>query len=141
MTHDPRSYLLDRFLADASTLRTRAAELAAAPPRHGPDAAASERMARACDDVVSRLRALPDDVAGQVAGLEALAPALRALSEQASDPFVRSVYGGAATRVGDIATQERAAMLDGDDDSIDDLALDDDEPFSDDELDDEELPS
>ena len=141
MTHDPRSYLLDRFLADATTLRERAAELAAAPPRHGPDAAASERMARACDDVVARLRALPDDVVGQVAGLEALAPAFRALSERAPDPFVRSVYGGAATRVGEIATKERAAMHDDDDELADDLAQDDDEAFADDDLDDEDLPA
>lgn len=114
MTHDPRSYLLDRFGSDATTLRARAAELAAAPPRHGPDAAASERMARACDDVADRVRALPDDVIGQLDGLEALAPVLRVLGEQAKDPFVRSVYGGAAARVSEIVAKERAVMDDED---------------------------
>jgi hypothetical protein len=128
MANDPRSYLLDRFVTDAATLRARAEQLAATPPRHGPDAAASRRMATACDDIAARLRALPEELAAQLDGLDALGPALRALADRAPDAFVRSVYGGAATRIADVAGKERAA-LDGEspeDDARDDEGVDDD---------------
>ncbi|HMS03657.1 MAG TPA: hypothetical protein PKE51_11810, partial [Gemmatimonadaceae bacterium] len=145
MTLDPRAYLIDRFRGDATTLRARAAAqrqgAAAAArtnaPRHGPDAAASERMALACEDLVARLERLPDDLAGQLDGLDALGPALRALADRAPDPFVRSVYGGAATRVADIVARERAlAAVDDDADVHPDDA---DDPAEQDDVDDDDL--
>jgi hypothetical protein len=158
MSDDPRSYLLHRFLGDAATLRARAAQLAGAPPRHGPDAAASGRMARACDDVVAHLQPLPTAVAGQLDALEQLVPRLRALADGAADPFVRSVYGGAATRIADIVTRERALAADDDAaggpgdaadedpahdadedaDEDEDAAADDDDEDTDDDDDDED---
>jgi hypothetical protein len=125
MADDPRSYLLDRFSADAATLRARAAQLAGKPaPTHGPNAAASERMAEACDHVLALLGDLGDSVAAQLAALDAVLPQLAALAERAPDAFVRSVYGGAATRIAEIVSKERAAN-DGDADDFDD-AFDDD---------------
>jgi hypothetical protein len=121
MADDPRSYLLDRFTTDAATLRARAAQLAGQPaPAHGPNAAASERMAEACDDVST-----------QLTGLDDLLPRLATLAERAGDAFVRSVYGGAATRIAEIVSKERDAEHT--DDSPDDLedAIDDDDALFD----------
>lgn len=155
MTLDPRAYLIDRFRGDAATLRARAvtqrqavgAAARTAAPRHGPDAVASERMAVACDDLVARLERLPDDLAGQLDGLDALGPVLRALADRAPDPFVRSVYGGAATRVADIVARERALddadadagdHPDGADGEADAMHADDiDDEVDDDDLDDD----
>ncbi len=118
MTADPRSYLLDRFRTDAETLRARAAQLAGKPaPAHGPDASASNRMADACDHISALLQALPDDVAGQLSALEQITMQLKPLVERAPDPFVRSVYGGAATRIAEIVTKERTAEEDADEDA------------------------
>lgn len=140
MTDDPRSYLLDRFTTDATTLRGRATLLAGKPaPAHGPNAAASERMAEACDHVVALLDDLSDNVVEQLEGLDALLPQLAALAERATDAFVRSVYGGAATRIAEIVTKERSALAGDDAPDADEGVLDDgDEPFDDDELDDDE---
>jgi hypothetical protein len=115
MADDPCSYLRTRFTDDAATLRARAAQLATGPaPRHGPDAAASRAMADACDAVVALLDALRDvtDIEAQLTALDDLGPRLQALTERAPDPHVRSVFVGAATRLGDIVTRERAAMQD-----------------------------
>jgi hypothetical protein len=133
MADDPRSYLLDRFTADAVTLRARAAQLAGKPaPAHGPDAAASERMAEACDHVATLVAELREDVTEQLAALEAMLPRLAALAERATDAFVRSVYGGAATRVAEIVSKERAdSGLDGHETASDDL---DDDDVDDDDI-------
>jgi hypothetical protein len=122
MADDPRSYLLDRFASDAATLRERAAQLAGKPsPAHGPDAVASERMAEACDHVGALLTDLSEHVLEQLAALDELLPRLAALAERAEDAFVRSVYGGAATRISDIVAKERAALgTDDPDDTSDD---------------------
>lgn len=144
MADDPRSYLLDRFTTDATTLRERAALLAGKPaPAHGPNAAASERMAEACDHVVTLISDLGNDVHEQLERLDELLPQIAALAERATDAFVRSVYGGAATRIAEIVTKERSALApddlpeaDHDDDSA---TLDEnDDAFEDDELDDDE---
>jgi len=140
MADDPRSYLLDRFTADAVTLRVRAAQLAGKPaPAHGPDAAASERMAEACDHVAMLIADLGDSVPDQLMALDDLLPRLAALAERATDAFVRSVYGGAATRIAEIVSRERAVDDEAeagpeDDDADADEAIDDDE-FDDDDLD------
>lgn len=144
MADDPRSYLHARFTADAVTLRERAASLAGKPaPAHGPNAEASERMAEACDQVASLLENLSDEVTEQLTALDDLLPEIAALSERAEDAFVRSVYGGAATRIADIVTKERAALgtdesLNGDDRETDDET--DDDAFDDDDLDDDDDP-
>jgi len=142
MPDDPRSYLLDRFTADAVTLRERAAQLTGKPaPAHGPNAAASARMAEACDQVASLIGNLSDQVAEQLTALDDLLPEIAALSERADDAFVRSVYGGAATRIADIVTKERAALSAFDLDEAEEPATDeetDDEAFDDDDLDDDD---
>lgn len=141
MADDPRSYLLARFTADAVTLRERAAQLAGKPaPAHGPNAEASERMADACDHVASLIGNLSDEVAEQLTALDDLLPEIAARSARAEDAFVRSVYGGAATRIAEIVTKERSALdaheadalepeheADADDDDVDDDDLDDDD--------------
>jgi hypothetical protein len=143
MADDPRSYLLDRFTTDATTLRERAALLAGKPaPAHGPNAVASERMAEACDHVVTLIGDLGNDVHEQLDGLDALLPQIAALAERATDAFVRSVYGGAATRIAEIVTKERSALASDDlpEAEHDDAATldDNDDAFEDDELDDDE---
>jgi hypothetical protein len=141
MADDPRSYLLNRFTTDAAALRARAAQLAGKPlPTHGPNAAASERMAAACDEIATLISALGDLVPEQLTALDHLLPQLTALADSASDAFVRSVYGGAATRIAEIVRKERAhesiGHLSGEDEAED---IADGEGFDDDELDDDAL--
>ena len=131
----PREYLIDRFRTDAVTLRQRAAQLRSGPPQPGPDAATSQRMAEACEDVLAMIEAIPeaDDASALVAALTALMPLLdrRALASSASPP-VRSVFAGAATRIREVVDAERRhqsaatpAMDDaGTDDEIGDDGLD-----------------
>jgi hypothetical protein len=99
---------MDRFAADAATLRERAAQLAGQPvPPHGPSAEVSARMAEACDDVLALLAtASGDDVLVALDTLNALRPTLDARAQHASDPFIRSVYAGASARIADIVQQE-----------------------------------
>ncbi len=127
MSDDPLTYLLDRFATDATTLRARAAHLAgAAPPAHGPDAAASLRMAEACELVLAMLNDLSTETDDEMLdALDGLGPELHALSERAEDAFVRSVYGGAATRVSEIVRRTRGDDADADDDVDDDDLPDD----------------
>ncbi len=109
MSDDPLTYLLDRFATDATTLRARAAHLAGQnAPEHGPDAAASVRMAEACESVLALLNELSTQNDDEMLdALDDLGPELHALSERATDAFVRSVYGGAATRIADIVQRTR----------------------------------
>lgn len=143
MADDPRSYLHARFTADAVTLRDRAVQLAGKPaPPHGPDAAASDRMAEACEQIAALIGNLGDDVNEQLTGLDTLLPEIAALSERAEDAFVRSVYGGAATRITDIVTRERAALVADDlepDATDDDEADDDEDAFDDADFDDDDV--
>ena len=160
--HEPLAYLTERFRNDADTLRQRAAAPAVAGPSRGPDAAASNRMANACDAVIARLRradasrgaasGASDKAVGSVLSgepdetmLRHLTGVAEALAREAAgerDPWVRSVYGGAATRIADVVARTRAAWQDSaevdtdhempddlDDDPGDDLADDlDDDP-------------
>ena len=120
MTASPRRDLAGRFRADAEALHQRASTLGAAParggpPRGGPDAAMSTRMAVACETVVALVEGVQAG-ATEGEGLAALIPVLeaRAAAHQAEAP-VRAVYVGAATRVREVlqAAQEGA---DADDD-------------------------
>ena len=121
MTASPRRYLAGRFRADAEALHQRASALGAAParggpPRGGPDAAMSTRMAVACETVVALVEGVQAG-ATEGEGLAALIPVLeaRAAAHLAEAP-VRAVYVGAATRVrevlqaaqGGVATDEDA---------------------------------
>ena len=145
MSDDPLAYLLDRFATDATTLRGRATHLTGKPaPPHGPDAAASRRMAEACDHVLQQLRPLAGlPMPALLEGLAQLGPELESRAARAPDAFVRSVYGGAATRVAEIVQRTRQAMDDGADDADDEASdsdVDDDEDaeFDDDELDEDD---
>lgn len=100
---DPRAYLLDRFRADATTLRERMAALEAGAARPGPDAATSRAMAAACDEVVDLITGLPNgDPGGRREALHGLLPRLQELAQRhAGQPAVRAVYAGAITRIRD----------------------------------------
>ena len=107
MTASPRRYLAGRFRADAEALHQRASALGAAParggpPRGGPDAAMSTRMAVACETVVALVEGVQAGAA-EGEGLAALIPVLeaRAAAHLAEAP-VRAVYVGAATRVREV---------------------------------------
>jgi hypothetical protein len=108
----PRDYLLDRFRADADALRQRVAALRAGRPAPGPDAATSERMAAACEEVAAMLAALPEsrDADAALAALDALVPLLeQRAGREAKAPAVRAVYAGAATRIREVGAAERRA--------------------------------
>lgn len=118
MPSEPRAYLLERFRSDAVTLRQRADALRAARTTSdgtaplGPDAATSERMARACEDVVAMLEAIPDgeDAPAVLASIAALSPLLdQRAQREAATPAVRAVYAGAATRIREVQQVDAAA--------------------------------
>ncbi len=117
MSHDVLTYLLDRFATDANTLRARAQMFAGkASPEHGPDSAASMEMADACDRIVAMLNDLShDDEDELLDALDTLGPELHALAERAPDEYVRSVYGGAATRLQEVVMRARGDGHDDDD--------------------------
>ena len=112
----PREYLLDRFRTDAAALRQRGVQLRAIPrgsaPPPGPDAATSERMAAACEDVVAMIGAIPagSSHAETANALAAMLPLLeqRAVREAASPP-TRAVFAGAATRIREMQEAEARA--------------------------------
>jgi hypothetical protein len=146
MADHPLTYLIERFSTDERTLLARAQQLGATVPSHGPDGAASRRMAEACAVVRTRLEGLAaESDSASLAALERLAPELEAQARRAPDQFVRSVYGGAATRVAEIVARtlaaQSAALDDAAEGAADDEPVDDaiDDAFSDDELDDDEL--
>lgn len=128
----PREYLLDRFRTDATVLRQRAATLRKGPPQPGPDAATSERMADACEEVTVMIEAIPemDDVAQTLSALTALIPLLEKRAATASAPAVRAVYVGGATRIREVSAAESKHLAgDGDhaDIAFNDADEDDDE--------------
>ncbi len=144
MADDPRTYLLDRFASDATTLRARADILAGKPaPEHGPDSEASLAMAKACDEVIALLKNLDFESEDELLdALDKLGPELHSQAEDESNAFVRSVYAGAAARIEDIVHKTRDLNDDDTDDSdIEDDAdeddVDDDDPFDLREYDDE----
>ncbi len=122
MSDDPLTYLLDRFATDATTLRARAEQLAGKPaPAQGPDADDSRRMAEACEDVLALLNDITvEDDEEMLDALEALGPELQTLAERSAEPFLRSVYAGAAMRLDEVVRRAR-----GDDDAPDDDGDDD----------------
>ena len=112
MSDEARQYLLERFLSDAKTLRSRAASLGVSRPPAGPDAATSTRMAEACDRVAALIRSLPaNEPPGiMLQSLATLALPLEDLARESADsPAVRSVYVGAATRIRELLAKEASA--------------------------------
>ena len=132
MTTTARDYLVNRFQTDAVVLRERVALLARGTKVPGPDAATSSRMADACDEVVAMLLAIAShgDASVELDAIMALVPLLEhRATEQQSNPAIRSVYAGAATRIreGRLAeAQSSPAHDDVDDDDTDDDDVDDD---------------
>ena len=120
----PRTYLIDRFRADAAALRQRVVLLQSGAPPLGPDALTSLRMAEACDDVIAIVEAIPesDETTAVVSTLTAIIPLLERRAAAASDaPAVRAVYAGAATRIREIAAAESGHSLGGADGHVVDL--------------------
>jgi hypothetical protein len=142
MTTTARDYLVNRFQTDAVVLRERVALLARGTKVPGPDAATSSRMADACDEVVAMLLAIAShgDASAELDAIMALVPLLEhRATEQQSNPAIRSVYAGAATRIREVRLAEaRSSPAHGaelpDDDIEDDV---DDDDTDDDDVDDD----
>ncbi len=137
MTTTARAYLVNRFQTDAVVLRERVALMARGTKVPGPDAATSRRMADACDEVVAMLLAVAGSghAATELEAIMALVPLLEhRATEQQSNPAVRSVYVGAATRIREVRLAEaQSSPADGvpaddleDVDDLDDDDVDDD---------------
>ena len=148
MTTTARDYLVNRFQTDAVVLRERVALMARGTKVPGPDAATSRRMADACDEVVAMLLAIASSVhaAPELEAIMALVPLLEhRATEQQSNPAVRSVYAGAATRIREVRLAEAqsspAEGVPADDlDDLDEAELtdeNDDEVDDDDDVDDD----
>ena len=123
MSADIRTYLIERFRADAETLRQRADSISKAPKLGpGPDPTMSRRMADACDDVAGLAQLLPETapLGDILVALHQMLPELSRRADNAelnSAPAVRSVYAGAATRVQELIAAEstNASAVNGDD--------------------------
>jgi hypothetical protein len=145
MSTTAREYLVDRFQTDALALRERMAVLARGAKVPGPDAATSKRMAEACEEVVTMLQAIVNNghAAAELEAIMALLPLLelRAAAQQ-SNPAVRSVYAGAATRIREVrsaeATWTQTDVIADEDADVADADLDAD--LDDDDVDDDDLP-
>ena len=136
MTTTARDYLVNRFQTDAVVLRERVALLARGTKVPGPDAATSSRMADACDEVVAMLLAIAShgDASVELDAIMALVPLLEhRATEQQSNPAIRSVYAGAATRIREVRLAE-AQSSPAHDDIEDDV---DDDDTNDDDVDDD----
>lgn len=95
-------YLIQRCAEDARVLHERVATMRRGTRIPGPDAATSERMADACEDIIELLDDLASDVAEPLttaALLEMLTPHLEARIKQQSHAAVRAVYAGAIARL------------------------------------------
>lgn len=149
MSTTAREYLVDRFSTDALALRERMAVLARGTKVPGPDAATSKRMAEACEEVVAMLQAIVNNghAAVELDAIMVLVPLLELrAAEQQSNPAVRSVYAGAATRIREVRTAETTFTpadvivndADEDVDGDDDNDVEDD---VDDDVDDDDLPA
>ncbi|PHX64846.1 MAG: hypothetical protein CK550_07835 [Gemmatimonadetes bacterium] len=137
MTTTARDYLVNRFQTDAVVLRERVALLARGTKVPGPDAATSSRMADACDEVVAMLLAIAShgDASVELDAIMALVPLLEhRATEQQSNPAIRSVYAGAATRIREVRLAEaQSSPAHGDVDDVNDVDVDD----TDDDVDDD----
>lgn len=138
MTTTARDYLVNRFQTDAVVLRERVALLARGTKVPGPDAATSSRMADACDEVVAMLLAIAShgDASVELDAIMALVPLLEhRATEQQSNPAIRSVYAGAATRIREVQLAEaQSSPAHGDVDDVNDVDVDD---TDDDDVDDD----
>lgn len=138
MTTTARDYLVNRFQTDAVVLRERVALLARGTKVPGPDAATSSRMADACDEVVAMLLAIAShgDASVELDAIMALVPLLEhRATEQQSNPAIRSVYAGAATRIREVRLAEaQSSPAHGDVDGVNDVDVDD---TDDDDVDDD----
>lgn len=138
MTTTARDYLVNRFQTDAVVLRERVALLARGTKVPGPDAATSSRMADACDEVVAMLLAIAShgDASVELDAIMALVPLLEhRATEQQSNPAIRSVYAGAATRIREVRLAEaQSSPAHGDVDDVNDVDVDD---TDDDDVDDD----
>ena len=139
MTATARDYLVNRFQTDAVVLRERVALLARGTKVPGPDAATSRRMADACDEVVAMLLAIAShgDASAELDAIMALVPLLEhRATEQQSNPAIRSVYAGAATRIREVRLAEAQSSPAHDDvndvNDVDDVDVDDDDTDDDD---------
>jgi hypothetical protein len=139
MTTTARDYLVNRFQTDAVVLRERVALLARGTKVPGPDASTSSRMADACDEVVAMLLAIAShgDASAELDAIMALVPLLEhRATEQQSNPAIRSVYAGAATRIREVRLAEAQSSPARDDvNDVDDVDVDDD--TDDDDVDDD----
>lgn len=112
MSASPRRYLAGRFRADAAALHRRAEVLAGARdgrPSGGPDAAASTRMAVACETVAAMVEAVADG-ADAPAALAALIPLLeQRAAASGAEGNERAVFAGAATRLREVLAAEARA--------------------------------
>jgi len=143
MTTTARDYLVNRFQTDAVVLRERVALMARGTKVPGPDAATSNRMAEACEEVVAMLLAIASngDADAELDAIMALVPLLEhRASEQQSNPAVRSVYAGAATRIREVRSAEaQSSQADGVPvDDVDDAELLEDEVEDDTDLEDDD---
>lgn len=138
MTTTARDYLVNRFQTDAVVLRERVALLARGTKVPGPDAATSSRMADACDEVVAMWLAIAShgDASVELDAIMALVPLLEhRATEQQSNPAIRSVYAGAATRIREVRLAEaQSSPAHGDVDDVNDVDVDD---TDDDDVDDD----
>jgi len=149
MTTTAREYLVNRFQTDAAVLRERVALMARGTKVPGPDAATSRRMADACDEVVAMLLAIASrgHAAAELDAIMALVPLLEhRATEQQSNPAVRSVYAGAATRIREVRLAEAqsspvaAIPVEDLDEDLDEAELPDDDGEDDlDEIDDDDV--
>jgi len=132
---------VNRFQTDAVVLRERVALMARGTKVPGPDAATSRRMADACDEVVAMLLAIAssDHAAAELDAIMALVPLLEhRATEQQSNPAVRSVYAGAATRIREVRLAEaQSSPADGVADDFDEAELPDED--GEDDLDDDDV--
>jgi hypothetical protein len=118
MTETLSARLAARFEEDARALRIRAEMLAKQQKRGGgPDAAACEAMAGACDRVRALFAGAADDVALAEAG-----PQLERMLEVERSADARHVYAGAIARLRQSLDD---TVQDEDDDEDDDDELDD----------------
>lgn len=113
MPETARDYLMHRFRGDATSLRDRVSALRQGTKLPGPDAAMSQRMASACDDVAHILEAIApnEDPSAELAALVALIPLLEQRAQQhAGHAPVRAVYAGAATRIREVQQAEASTQ-------------------------------
>lgn len=110
MSEHAKQYLIDRFHEDAHALRERVATMQRGVQVPGPDAATSERMAAACDDVAALVAsvATQDDAAAIDTWVAAVVTQLEERQRgKALHPAVRAVYAGGIARVREVAEAEK----------------------------------